>query len=68
MKVKELIDKLYQRVEASAAQQYVIETANDPLIHCNRFPSWGELSDEHKEPYLTRALIGLFNEAMKVPL
>lgn len=41
-KIQELQDYLGARVE------YIKRTSNDPIIHCNRFPSWEELTDEHQ--------------------
>lgn len=43
-------------VIAAARALYTSETDNHPTIHCNRFPSWAELSDERKAPYLRRLL------------
>lgn len=28
---------------------------NDPIIHCNRFPSWEELSEQHRDQWIQRA-------------
>jgi hypothetical protein len=41
--------------EREAHRLYAAETANDPIIHCNRFPAWSELSAEAKQPWLDRA-------------
>lgn len=38
-----------------AKKIYDDETANDPIVHCNRFPSWHELSEENKQKYIARA-------------
>lgn len=43
-------------VHAVARDLYVEATANDPVIHCNRFPNWEELSDSDKEPWIQKAL------------
>ena len=38
-----------------AKKIYDDETDNDPIVHCNRFPSWHELSKEDKQKYIDRA-------------
>ncbi len=43
-------------VIAAARSLYVSGTANHPTIHCNRFASWAEMSDDQKAPYLRRFL------------
>lgn len=43
-------------VIAEARALYASETDNHPTIHFNRFPSWAELSDDRKAPYLRRVL------------
>jgi len=43
-------------VVAAARTLYVGEKDNHPSIHCNHFPSWTELSDDGKAPYLRRVL------------
>jgi hypothetical protein len=43
-------------VIAAARALYATETDNHPTIHCNRFPSWAELSNDRKAPYLRRVL------------
>lgn len=40
--------------EKAARQLYIHETANDPVIHCNRFPAWEELSEKSRDEYRRR--------------
>ena len=51
--------ELARRCEEAARQAYIDETSNHPTIHCNRFPSWSELSAALKAPYLERAAAAL---------
>lgn len=39
-----------------AKKLYLTETSNHPQIHCNRFPSWDELTSEEKQSWVDRAL------------
>jgi hypothetical protein len=48
------------RGEERARQAYSQETANDPTIHCNRFPSWDELSEEERTHRIVEAVKGLY--------
>lgn len=34
-------------------------TSNDPTIHCNRFPLWEELSEQHRNQWILRATPGI---------
>ena len=34
---------------------YEAETSNDPVVHCNRFPLWSELSEASRKEYERRA-------------
>jgi hypothetical protein len=44
--------KLTQQAKAL----YNKETDNHPTIHCNRFPSWEELSESEKDEYRLKVL------------
>jgi len=37
--------------DAAAKALYAKHTANDPIIHCNRFPMWDELEETSKNQY-----------------
>lgn len=43
--------------EAFARQLYEPKTANHATIHCNRFSTWDQLSDETKAPYRDQAAL-----------
>ncbi len=42
-----------------ALRSYNDETANDPIVHCNRFPSWDELpiAERRKRIAVARAAL-----------
>lgn len=40
--------------DTHARRLYETETANDPQVHCNRFPSWSELSADERDVYRRR--------------
>lgn len=44
-----------EQIEAKAKELYNNSTNNDDTIHCNRFPSWEELSEPVKANWRTRA-------------
>lgn len=44
-----------QKIEARAQYMWLANSANDPDVHCNRFPSWSELSESTREEYRGRA-------------
>jgi hypothetical protein len=46
---------MWDEREAIAERLYDESTANDPVIHCNRFPSWGELNEESRKPWRAKA-------------
>lgn len=41
--------------EAVAKSLYMHYTDNHPTIHCNRFPSWEELDEKSKQPWIEEA-------------
>jgi hypothetical protein len=47
----------YTSIEDQAKKLYNAYAANDPIVHCNRFPSWGELSDERKFEWRRKAML-----------
>lgn len=42
-------------VEAEAKELYRKFISNDPLLHCNRFPSWRDLRDYQKATWYAKA-------------
>lgn len=48
-----------RRIEAKARQLYAAATANDPSMHCNRFPAWSELSVNQRWPWHEKAIEAL---------
>lgn len=41
-------------METEARKAYNAYTANHPTIHCNRFPSWDELTDQQKQDWIDK--------------
>lgn len=41
-------------IDRQARILYNDYSSNHPTIHCNRFPSWSELTDDQKEPWRRR--------------
>lgn len=48
-----------RRIDAKARQLYTASTANDPIIHCNRFPAWSELTGPQRWPWREKAIAAL---------
>jgi hypothetical protein len=60
--MSELIDVI-ERIEATARQLYNKSTANDPVMHCNRFPAWDELDDATRSHWIRTATVAIRGEA-----
>lgn len=50
-----------QQVESRARYLYLADTSNT-TVHCNRFPSWSEISEASRTAYLDRARKALTDE------
>lgn len=48
-----------RKINAKAEALYAAYTANDPTMHCNRFPAWGELTGAQKWPWREKAIEAL---------
>lgn len=46
-------------VEQLAKKLYADHTDNDPIVHCNRFPSWEELGNKAKDEWKHKAILAL---------
>jgi hypothetical protein len=58
-----------RRIDAKARDLYHASTANDPTVHCNRFPAWSELTGQQKWPWREKAIEALANpRGVDVPL
>lgn len=44
-----------RKIEQRAKALYSASTANDPLIHCNRFPAWSELTYSQRWEWVCKA-------------
>jgi hypothetical protein len=51
-----------RRINAKAQALYDAATANDPTIHCNRFPAWSELTGAQRWPWREKAINALAQE------
>jgi hypothetical protein len=47
---------LPEELERRAQVLYRTSTANDPHIHCNRFPAWSELDEQAKQEWRDKVL------------
>jgi hypothetical protein len=52
----EIEDYTPEEIDRQAKIMYDDHSANHPTIHCNRFPSWRELSEETKDAWRKRVL------------
>jgi hypothetical protein len=43
-------------IYATAKRAYEASTANDPTVHCNRFPAWSELSSAAQQKWVDAAM------------
>jgi hypothetical protein len=52
-----LLDEHYNKYDFDKAAKaiYNAKTANDPVVHCNQFPVWEELSAEQRDSYRVMA-------------
>lgn len=48
--------KVTSEIKEKARQLYNQYSDNHPTIHCNRFPSWSELSKESKKDWYIKAM------------
>lgn len=51
-----------RRIEIKAQQLYHAATANDPKVHCNRFPSWDEMTGPQRWQWREKAIEALAAE------
>ena len=49
--IQQIDPVLYGITDAEAAKAYDDEASNDPIVHCNRFPGWNELSRIEKNRF-----------------
>lgn len=47
--------KRMDQLEPAARALYEQYTANHPTIHCNRFPSWNELTQDGQDEWFKKA-------------
>jgi hypothetical protein len=51
-----------QYTTRKARELYERETANHPTIHCNRFPSWDELTFQEREKWFLELYLEKVND------
>lgn len=51
--------RLGREIDAKAQQLYEDQTANEPVMHCHRFPAWSELSGSQRWKWREKAIEAL---------